>query len=757
MGMKEISAGTVIYETEQKIDTLYLVVKGLIKASFPGGEYFLKNGDIVGLADLSSKDTLLKYEAIEKTSVVTYEFDGSVSDFLGKNKDVTKYFLASLFSQLESISGQYLLVKNEYQCLKDYLITCNEDYKMFCDKISLSPSELENYDEVTQFSFEDVLPEWVTGYYAILQEIVKQSELGNTNCDFITGLMVKSSRDIREMISLSGEIESYEADILNLLMNENSLDMFEMYVSLYTKAVKKLGMDDRAIGQIYRAMEDILMQAETRGISEESFFDRRKSEYKKVLENAEQIAQNHKENEEIYGSNQTESLNDSLNTILNYAEPDEEIKKAFYEHVTEYKKTVNKNGTEDDVRLLRQRLAKEFNEVYIAAFLKAAKDSDVPAVLKMFFNFGYVDEELVGMENAVYLYNLISKLPTDPENGIYSMFEWLLDIYNGKKDPCRNEFETDYADYLHEEMRNKRISKEEEASLFKDPEGRVRYELENVFPTVNKTTTGRISTFCPLLSEHNALKPFENMLVTASNVSECINMIRNIDFGAFYRETVFADPVINKEYIDIEIIPDIILTPNIGSRGIMWQEIEGKRRTTPAKMFCSIFQQEDLQTQLLRLTGQFRWEMCKRVQGARWNDVSERSLTSEYFDYVQYYRKNNELSPEAKEKIKNDMTRCKNSFREMFIRDYIVWMQFESNGSPRLNKVARGIMFTYVPFSKASRDKLSINPMYKDMIEHYDTKQKAKIHRMDNLVKKIKNAGKEVPEEIEAQIEFLNA
>ena len=65
--------------------------------------------------------------------------------------------------------------------------------------------------------------------------------------------------------------------------------------------------------------------------------------------------------------------------------------------------------------------------------------------------------------------------------------------------------------------------------------------------------------------------------------------------------------------------------------------------------------EEDLTKTIIKLCGEFRWELCKRIQGARWNDISEHSLTSEYFDYVQYYRKNNELSPEAKEKIKNDM------------------------------------------------------------------------------------------------------
>ena len=60
-----------------------------------------------------------------------------------------------------------------------------------------------------------------------------------------------------------------------------------------------------------------------------------------------------------------------------------------------------------------------------------------------------------------------------------------------------------------------------------------------------------------------------------------MNGIRGVDYSAYYRETIYTNPDegISKEYIHVEVLPDFILMPNIGTRGIMWQEIEGKRRT----------------------------------------------------------------------------------------------------------------------------------------------------------------------------------
>ena len=88
--------------------------------------------------------------------------------------------------------------------------------------------------------------------------------------------------------------------------------------------------------------------------------------------------------------------------------------------------------------------------------------------------------------------------------------------------------------------------------------------------------------------------------------------------------------------------------------------------------------------------------------------------------------------------------------------DYMLWILYESNGAPRMNKVARLILFTYCPFSKDVREKLKANPMYKEIVERYDVRMGQKRHRMDNLCQKLRALGKRIPEEIEREAEFLN-
>ena len=760
MNMKNIASGKKIIKAGEHITNFTIIVKGAVKASYNGGSFVLRNGDIVGLSDLGHRHAVLSYETIEDTSVLEYPYEhGQLVEFINNNPDIHKFLTASLFRQVNFIADQYVFLKNEYDLLKEYLVSQYEEYVQLCEELSISPQELAEYEEVINTEWEDLLPDWITGYYRSFDQVISSSKEKFDNNDFLIGLLVKSGQDITSMVNSCNDIESNKLYITYLFLNRNKMDLFEIYLALYIKAAKKLGANDDVVGQIYRNLNDILMQVETQGSVEPELLDKRNKEFAEAAQRAAEDTNNLEAQADSLGEEQIENVRDSLKKILGYADLNKDLVKSFTEHVETYKGTVNKNGSEDDIRRLRQQIAKEFNEIYIAIFKESTKNSYIPPLVSMFLNFGYVDEDLIGLENAVYLYNLSGNLPTAPNGGVYSVYQWLMAIYNGDKDPGRNEFDIDYTDYLHEQMRNKKITKEEEISLFNDKLARVSYELDNVFPVVNRVTTGRITTFCPLLSEHNILKSLEDMLVKASAVEKSLEMIRERDFGAYYRQTYFTAPEkgITKELIDVEILPDIILFPNIGNRGIMWQEIEGKRRTTPARMFLSIFQQEDLDQQLITLTAQFRWEMCKRVQGARWNDVTERSLTSEYCDYIQYYRKNNELSVEAKEKIKSDLLRCKNSFREVFVRDYTTWIRYESQGSPRLNKVVRGIFITYIPFSVELRNNLKANPMYKEMMERYEFRQRAAIRRLDNLEKKILNSQNTLPDEIVKQMEFLKS
>lgn len=382
---------------------------------------------------------------------------------------------------------------------------------------------------------------------------------------------------------------------------------------------------------------------------------------------------------------------------------------------------------------------------------------DIPVHVKMFLYFGYLDETLAGKENSVLLYKFASDMKDQSEYGLYTALDWLRAIYYGKKMPSRDEFDTDYTDNLNKKKAQHEITPEQYKALMADNTAKAKFEMKSFFTQGNKVTFGRISTYCPVFTGDALLKDLDTSFVTLAAVNKVLNHIRSVDFTAYYRETLDNDhyDVMGKEMIHKEYLPDIVLMPNAGTRGIMWQDIEGRYRNSHGRMMLSIFHMDDLMTTLIRLTGDFRWELCKTMQGASWNNVSEPSLTSEYYDYAQFYKKNHELTTDAKEKVKNALQKAKNSFKEMFVRDYITWILFEAEGSPRLNKVARDILFKYCPFSAPVRDVVSKNPMYSQLIDRMKLHAGQRLHTLETIVKKQQVANAPVPESLTEEIEYI--
>lgn len=753
MAVKEFPAGTQLIQSEQNITSLHVIAKGTVRATYPGGVFYLYKGDVIGVCELFFDSYFISYQAEESTSLASYPYTvAQLSNIMHSNSDMANLIVTSLFRQFQEIFDQYELGRFDCDNFYHYLMDSYEGYLSFCSKYNFSPRALPGLETLSELVLEEDIDRWLSGYYSQLRKMVTGKHIKEQDPDFLLGLVLKASQDVYQVVSVCRVLYDYKSDIANLLMNENHLDFFDLYASL----LYKIGSNADESTSLIAALSTMMIQLESQPSIDQDMYRTRVAEYKERLNNLSDYMDT--QSDADVKADEVPDIVDSLNTILTYSGIEEETAASFRSAISRFSKMTDKNSSDDTTRKLRLTITKLFYQIYEKAFLKSLRDPSVPKILQMFFNFGYVDEHLAGMDNATYLYSIVDKLPTNPEKKVYSIYEWLHAIYTGQKMPSRNEFDTDYLAYVHELKMTGKISAAEETSMQNNKEKRVLFEIHNMFPSVNKITFGRISSFCPVFSEHNILKDLNTSLVSAEKIENAFNLIRSLDFSAYYRDMIYTNPDlgIGKEYIGVEVLPDIILMPNIGIRGVMWQEIEGRKRTTPSRMMVSIFQMEDLTNILVRLTGDFRWEMCKRIQGARWNDVSDASLTSEYFDYIQFYKKNRDLSADAKDKIKLSMQKAKNSFKEMFIRDYEAWILYEGSGSPRLNKVSRGILFTYCPFAKETREKLKANPLYKDMMDRYDIKLSQKIHHYNNLFQKLKNMNVEIPKEIQEQRHYLD-
>lgn len=748
----------VIVTEGQSLSQLYLILRGSVQVSCPGGSYTLTKGDVIGICEVASDVHLFKYTALEDTIVAGYSYSGfdTFEDLFQTNHDLAGLFNLSVFKQINHLLKIYNLMIFEYGT---FYYSCKEDYASYerlCNQHMVAVRKLPALDEFEPLDDERPIEDWLVSYYTGIYQFMVGggvSKIAQSPAVSV-GLVGKTALDALTCASACREMEEYKNAYHQIYLNESGEDLFSLYTALYFKLNPE--HPDRAA--LHTRINGII--AELDSCENKEYASKCINEFNAKVESLGPITA-------AASPAETDSANSSvtfmghlvgsLDTILNYSEIDRELAVSFKESISAYKELTDPASTDVPASTLRKKVTELFYSLYEAVFLKSLAGGDLPIPVKLFLYFGYVDEELAGSQNLAPLYTLADSMDENLRPGVYTFYHWLKAIYRGEKEPSRNQYDEDYTDHVLSLKATKKITDLQAKQLLEDRDKKVMYELKNMFPTVNKVTCGRISTYCPVFAEHQVMKSLNSCFVAPTAILQALENIRNLDFSAFYREVLYNNDKIGvpKEFIHVECVPDFILMPNIGTRGVMWQEIEGKKRTTPSRMMLSIFQLEDLNHILVRLTGEYRWEMCKRVQGARWNDVSERSLTSEYFDYVQFYRKNHDLSTDAKEKIKTSLQKARNNFKEMFIMDYMTWILHEGNGSPRMNKVARQILFTYCPFKAETRRSLSSNPIYKELSDRYDIQLKRRVHHMEMLIQKVRVSGHVVPEELENENNYI--
>ena len=753
MAGNTLEKGKAIYTYGQPMTAVHLITGGKVDVRYPGGSYQIGKGDIIGICEICSEIHYLEYTAAEDTAILTYPLANmnALEDILKKHPDVARLFLLSLFKQYSLLQGRYSISELNYSSLYQSLTEDYDKYTALCQRYRLPVRSLDKLQDLEEYLNEDAPDVWLNAYYQGLSHIYASENYKSFVMESAVsiGMLRKGSLDFRRTYQSIDDLYTYQKELAQFYFDESGNDLFDFYTALYYK----LGQDNEDAGELLTDINRMIRQIKESGAVEPKLFAKRVQAFQSNLASLNEAPAVTQEVTEVDSAIVT-ALTGSLNTILDYAGHSFEKADAFRKHITEYKALPDRSAVDDKTNALRRRLTDEFNSLYSILFKRTLEMPEIPMPVKLFLYFGYVDEELAGMGNAATLYNIANSITDYSDSGVYTFYHWLMAIFTGAKEPSRNEFEQDYFDYIHRLKASNNLSDLEYKEMENDAMAKIDYELQNMFPSVNKVTFGRITTFCPVFTSDNVLKDLNEAYVTATKLGKIIQFIRQVDYTAYYRESLDTEhmDVMGKETIHKEYLPDIILTPNVGIRGVMWQEIEGKRRNSSSRMCFSIFHLEDLKTSLIRLTGEFRWEMCKRIQGARWNDVSESSLTSEYFDYVQFYRKNHDLTPEAKEKVRTSLQRAKNSFKEMFVRDYIVWVLFEGNGSPRLNKVARRILFIHCPFPDNICEDLTQNPLYTELLNRRKIVTAQRVHHLNMLLQKIRNGRGRVPDTLESEI-----
>ncbi len=450
-----------------------------------------------------------------------------------------------------------------------------------------------------------------------------------------------------------------------------------------------------------------------------------------------------------------EALENSAEKILDYAALPKERSELFLNALKAFRSLKNKLSDDTQSKNLRKTIFDIYYEIYEAVLKRVQKENNHDRLLYLFLNYSYMDEKLLSPKHLWTLYEL-EETGLQRKSAVYQMRSWLQGIYNKEKAPSLNNFSMDYFDVFREMVKQGQLKEQDKVAYENNVEGRLNFEINNLFKTNQRLCGHSLDTYVPILHDDVITRDLDKALVTPQKVNDAIQKVLDIDFSAFHRQISYFNPEkrIEKELIMQAIRPDILLMPAYGANAIMWQEITGRVRNTPGRFILPIFTDGSLDEMVQKLIGDFRWELCKTMMGVAWSDISIKSLTSEYMDYLQFFKKNKELSEDAKEKVKLQIKKYRNLSKEVFISDYLSWLNYESGGNIRLNKYVREILYKYCPFSKDIREKLANHPTFAIAAAPFERMRAKEIKDLENRFARYAREGIQPDEAMQDTMNF---
>lgn len=776
MGMKinknavnQAEKGTVIYAAKEQIDSVSIILKGRVLAVSDGAAILLGSGSFLGIGDLFAGSFLNSYIAYDDLTFYSFpvrQTDDLVNIF-AVNKDYRGLAIASLVRILNESEKIYSSLQTNANQLFRFLHANYGIYLDTCKRLGYPAKTIPVIQTMEDYDTDTELDERKLLYY---KECAKLPlDVWKAFCSAGDAMTIYLAEELSDLImQINTECSRITAYILQLfdgLMSSSEICLFKNLAVLAISIEEANGYNDELLSIIDEAIDRInaIENLFRDKVGRKLTVDRERMEeiYYALLSKGDNRKEQVK-NQFQYTAGEMEKadreMNNSLKQILQFGNLDSEKAKLLEKLIIDFMNLSDKLTADDSVRAIRRKLSELFYELYELVFFQAYQKKDTPRIIDLFLKYGFLDERLLTKEQQKELYYLDDKAWEESEPCcVFNMKDWLIQIYEGRKEPSKNDFDLDYRDMLRDKRKRGDITEAEEKELQFNLEKKVSYEIHNMFRYNHRLVNGQIITFLPFLWSDNFIKSINKLYVTAERVNAAVRELLEIDYSIFHRESLYvnSEKGIMKEYIMEQVFPDILLMPTVGLKSIMWQEISSKRKNSEGRFFLPIFTELSVKELLIKVFGRFRWELCRSIQGTSWNNIKYKSLTSEYADYIQFYRKNHDLSEEGKEKVKLQIQKGKNNYREIFVIDYEAWIKGEANGAIRLNKVARELLATYCPFARPIREKLKMQPLFADAMARFNRNSLKKVKDLELRYRALEKENIELTEELMETVIFF--
>ena len=460
MKVLKVKQGEIVAKRQDKVMEWYLIQEGAVIRQFAFAEIEMKRNSIIGI--LENEWFACDYVAKEDTALIVIPCKNAVDlhRILSEHENFRPIFLRTAIEQRHQALCLYSSLQKKADMLHLIAETSYNDYKNTCSNLLMDEQDFTRIENFEALNMQHRAENWeISNSNSLVRSYLKEyMQLMIKDDNLCVGAIMEAAAQMRRVTQGIGEMVTYLLYNRDILYAESGDDIFHLYYSLAVELSRK----DRDIAETRKQMLAISNAMERLGIYE-----------KKQVEKSKELCDERNFETDESGRIRV-SREDCVARIMEYAGYDDEAIAAYKKLLEQYRNLPDRQSSDNDVRRIRKEITARFYEIYQKAFLRSTEDLMRPSpIILMFLNFGFMDVELLGEEHTNMLYNLVDSLGLFHSDHIFTIYDWLLLIYQGKKVPSRNEFDLDYNGYLQDLKRQGEITDVQMAELKENPQAKI--------------------------------------------------------------------------------------------------------------------------------------------------------------------------------------------------------------------------------------------------------------------------------------------
>ena len=402
MKVLKVKKGGLIAKRQEKVMEWYLIQEGSVECRFSFVKIVMKRNSIIGILDTGWFGC--DYVAREDTTVITIPCKNAqdLSNILAKNENFRPAFLRTAIEQRQQALCLYVDLYRKVRLLHAKAEEFYNDYKNRCSQLLVDEQPFARMECFEALNLQHRAEEWeVRNSDSLVKNYLREyMQLMIKDDNLCVGAIMEASAQMHRVTLGIGEMVNYMLRNKDILFAETKDDLFHLYYDL-TVARSRKGNDITWEKEQMLAIVEVM---QILGI------------YGDCMEEAQQrCAGSNFEGlsvDRVYVAKE-----DCVARIMEYAGYANEDIHAF--------RTALKEQNTREV-------SRKFYEIYLRTFLRSTENLIKPSpIIQMFLNFGFMDAECLGEDLTNALYNLVDSIGLFQSQHVYTMYDWLLHIYNG--------------------------------------------------------------------------------------------------------------------------------------------------------------------------------------------------------------------------------------------------------------------------------------------------------------------------------------